>query len=118
MKWVGAHVHDVKTLLREDVSVDKKIIDSTGSSGDDGDILTTTGTSVKWVDPAVAPATYTHTQSSASTTWTINHNLNKKPSVTLVTSTEAVIIGDVFYNSDNQLTVTISNANSGKAYLN
>tara|TARA_R110002012_G_scaffold316329_1_gene531148 strand:- start:540 stop:911 length:372 start_codon:yes stop_codon:yes gene_type:complete len=116
--WKGKNVAELKSEFREDVEVKKKVIDSTGSSGDNGDILTTTGDAIKWVDPAVAPATYTHTQAGASTTWTINHNLNKKPSVTLVTSTEAVIIGDVFYNSDDQLTVTISHANSGKAYLN
>ena len=117
-KWKGKKVVDTKSEFREDVEVKKKVIDSNGSSGSAGDILTTTGDAIAWVDPAVAPATYTHTQASASTTWTINHNLNRKPSVTLVTSTEAVIIGDVFYNSDIQLTVTISHANSGKAYLN
>jgi hypothetical protein len=117
-KWKGKKVVEIKSEFREDVEVKKKVIDSNGSAGDAGDILTTTGDAIAWVDPAVAPATYTHTQAGADTTWTVNHNLNRKPSVTVVTSTEAVMIPDVFYNSLDQLTITLSNANSGKAYLN
>tara|TARA_R110002020_G_scaffold244868_1_gene458545 strand:+ start:4677 stop:5360 length:684 start_codon:yes stop_codon:yes gene_type:complete len=61
---------------------------------------------------------FVHTQNSASTTWSITHNLGKKPSVTIVTTTDTTVIGDVTYNNDNQLTITLSSANSGKAYLN
>lgn len=63
-------------------------------------------------------ATYTHTQASASTTWVIAHNLSCKPSVTIVDSGGNVQIGEVLYNSDNQVTVTFAAAFSGYAYLN
>jgi len=59
--------------------------------------------------------TYTHTQASASATWTIVHNLNSKPSVTIVDSGGN---GEVLYDSDNQVTVTFAAAFSGFAYLN
>lgn len=61
---------------------------------------------------------YVHTQSSVSTTWSITHNLGKKPSVTIVDSGDTTVIGDVTYNDNNSLTVTFSSAFSGKAYLN
>ena len=61
---------------------------------------------------------YTHTQNIVSATWTINHNLNKKPSVTVVDSVDAVVYGDINYTTLNSLTITFSGGFTGKAYLN
>lgn len=58
------------------------------------------------------------TQSSASDTWTINHTLNKFPSVSVVDSAGSIVIGNVTYNSTSQITLTFSASFSGKAYLN
>jgi len=111
------------------VSIASKLYDSTGSSGSpDSSVnvdlsssttgyaktLTTDGNNIYWTD-----ATFVHTQSSASTSWVVTHNLNRHPSVTLLLSaSEDIVIGDVTYDSSNQLTVTLSGANTGKAYLN
>ena len=57
-------------------------------------------------------------QSSASATWTINHTLNKFPSVEVVNSANTIVIGDITYNSTSQITITFSASFSGKAYLN
>jgi len=63
--------------------------------------------------------TYQHTQASAAASWTITHNLNKKPSVSITTLNGDVwVIADVTYNSNDQLTLTFSGAQSGYAYLN
>lgn len=62
--------------------------------------------------------TYVHNQGSASATWSITHNLNKKPSVTVVDSAENVVVGEIEYNSETNITITFSGAFSGKAYLN
>jgi hypothetical protein len=62
--------------------------------------------------------TYTHSQVSASSTWVITHNLGCKPAVTIVDSGGNVQIGEVLYNSDNQVTVTFAASFSGFAYLN
>lgn len=61
---------------------------------------------------------HTHTQSVASATWVIVHNLKKRPSVSVVDSAENIVIGDVKYDSDSQVTINFNFAFSGKAYLN
>lgn len=61
---------------------------------------------------------YTHNQSAPATTWTINHNLGKNPSVSLVDTAGTQVFGSVHYVSSTQLTVTFSVAFSGTAYLN
>jgi hypothetical protein len=61
---------------------------------------------------------YVHTQSVASTTWVVSHNLKKRPSVSVVDSADNIVIGDVTYNSDSQVTINFNFAFSGKAYLN
>lgn len=59
-----------------------------------------------------------HNQSAASTEWVITHNLGKYPSVSVVDSSGAEVIGEVEYLTDTQLKVKFSAAFSGKAYLN
>lgn len=118
MKWIGQHIFDFISRFRNDVYVDKKLHDASGSAGATGKVLTTDGSSLSWQD-----ATYTHTQSGASATWTITHNLNKFPSVTVIDSGDSVVQGEILYNSANQLTITffaggVESAFSGKAYLN
>lgn len=64
-------------------------------------------------------ATYIYEQAVASETWTINHNLNKFPSVVIVDSTGNVFYPAVEYNNNpNQCIVTMNGATTGKAYLN
>lgn len=61
---------------------------------------------------------FVHTQSVATSTWPITHNLEKYPSVTVVDFQDRVIVGNIQYTSNNELTLTFSSAFSGKAYLN
>lgn len=63
-------------------------------------------------------STFIHVQGSASASWIIEHNLEKYPSVTVVTSAGTVVVGDVIYNNENVVTVTFNGAFKGKAYLN
>lgn len=62
--------------------------------------------------------THVHTQGIPSATWTVTHNMNKYPSVTVVDSAETQVIGDVEYDSLNQVTITFASAFSGYAYFN
>ena len=62
--------------------------------------------------------TYVHTQISSSTTWTVNHALGKYPSVTVVDDGDNVVVGDIQYITNNQLTITFQASVSGKAYIN
>ena len=62
---------------------------------------------------------FTYTQAIPSDTWTINHNLNKKPSVIVVDSAGNVQIpDDIQITSDNSITIKFIAAFSGEAYLN
>ncbi len=67
---------------------------------------------------ARANATYTFAQAVASATWTVQHDLDKFPSVTMVLSTGQKGYGDIVYIDENNLTITFAGAESGKAYLN
>ena len=59
-----------------------------------------------------------HTQTVASSTWNITHNLNKFPSVSIVDSSNAEVIGEVEHTDANTLIVKFSAAFSGKAFIN
>lgn len=63
-------------------------------------------------------ANFVHTQLSASSLWTVNHNLVKKPSVTIVDSGDNVVVGDITYLNDNSLTIAFAAPFGGKAYCN
>ena len=62
--------------------------------------------------------TYKHTQSIPSAEWTINHNLNKYPAVTVVDSGGSLVDGDVLYVDENNVTVRFAGGFSGEAHLN
>jgi len=118
MKWIGEHIWDLVSRFRNDIRLDKKVYDGTGSAGSVGQTLTSTGTATVWKN-----ATYTHTQNGASHTWVVSHNLSRFPSVTVIDSGDSVVVGCITYNSANQLTITFHgggspSAFSGKAYLN
>jgi hypothetical protein len=57
-------------------------------------------------------------QGVPSTTWTIQHNLNKFPSVTSVNNNKVQMYGEVTYIDENNLTINFSAGFSGKAYIN
>jgi hypothetical protein len=60
---------------------------------------------------------HVHTQASPSTEWVITHTLGGKPSVTVVDSADTLVIGEVKYDSNTQVTVSFTAAFSGFAYL-
>jgi hypothetical protein len=64
-----------------------------------------------------AGAGYLHQQTSASTTWTINHNLGFRPAVELFDSGSQEIEGDVSHPSINQAIITVNPATAGSARL-
>ena len=73
-----------------------------------------TGATTEVVVPDLA---YAHTQGVSSSTWTINHNLDFYPNVTVVDSAGTIVEGEIAYTSRNQVVLTFSAAFSGKAYL-
>ena len=61
---------------------------------------------------------HVHDQGVPSISWTINHNLNKFPSVSAVDTASNVVVGQVEYIDKNNLIVTFNASFSGEAYLN
>lgn len=68
--------------------------------------------------PSIYGSTYIHDQAEASDEWVIQHNMGKYPSVTIVDSANTTILGTWTYDSSNQVTVHLSSASTGKAFLN
>ena len=69
------------------------------------------------VASTVTSPSYVHTQGTPSTEWVINHNLNFKPSVTVVNNAGEVLIGEVQFTGSQQITVRFTAATSGSVYL-
>ena len=66
----------------------------------------------------VGDANYTHKQTEASSEWIIVHNLNKYPAVSIIDSAGEEVIGNVVYDSTNQVTIIFNGAFKGTATLN
>lgn len=86
-----------------------------------GEVITPTtiivGRSGTDAGPGGGAETFVWEAPSASTTWTINHNLQRNPSVTLTDSTGRVMLADVTYLNINTVTVEFAYATAGYAYL-
>ena len=61
---------------------------------------------------------YVHPQPVASATWTVQHDLNKFPSVTSVNTNNIEMYGEVVFDDLNSLTINFSAAFSGQAFIN
>lgn len=60
---------------------------------------------------------YRHVQGSPSATWTVTHNLGKRPAVSVVDSAGSLVEGDISYTNDNTAVLTFVGAFSGEAYF-
>lgn len=114
-KWirVGATVEQINNWNQ---AYDDSVTGLTIAQGE-----TTTFTVERRNSPALVAtynSSYTHIQGIPESIWTITHNLNKRPSVSIVTSFGAAVVGEVNYIDNNNLTITFADPFSGKAYLN
>jgi hypothetical protein len=89
----------------------------TGLKGDQGDKGDKGDTGDQGI-PGVSGASYVHNQAIASTTWIVNHNLGRYPSVTVIDSAGDEVEGDIKYNNSNQITLTFSAPFGGQAFIN
>ena len=69
------------------------------------------------IEEVRAKSKYVHNQPSASTTWSITHNLKFYPNVSIVDTGLSHVMGEVTYVDENSLTVSFTSAFSGKAFL-
>ena len=81
--------------------------------------VTITGTAPSQTLNFVLPpgASYIHNQSTSASTWTISHNLGFFPSVNVVDNGGNMVIGDVLYITENQVSISFSASFGGKAYF-
>ena len=101
---------DVASNVASGKYVRQIIVSAPGPQGPAG----TNGVSASEIVPLVS---YRHLQSTPASSWTINHNLNFFPNVTVFDSGESQIEGSVTHINETQLTITFSAAISGKAHL-
>ena len=87
---------------------------------------------INYTDPDIEPYDYTvyngrnlepaeeyiYEQVEPSNTWTIEHNLNTHPSITVVDSSGDVVDGDWNYRDNNTVILNFTAPFSGVAYLN
>lgn len=60
---------------------------------------------------------HVHNQGVAATEWVVTHTLGGRPSVMVVDSAGTVVVGEVQYDSNTQITVSFTVPFSGFAYL-
>ena len=70
------------------------------------------------VDASVGDKNFTFTQPTPSVEWTIQHNMGKFPSVSVVNNNNILMYGNTTYVDTNNLIITFTAGFSGKAYLN
>lgn len=61
---------------------------------------------------------YIHEQNLATNIWYVNHNLGKKPAVSVIDSSGKIVYGNVEYLNENELIINFKYPFSGKAYCN
>lgn len=62
--------------------------------------------------------TFIYDQVTPATIWTVQHGLNKFPSITVVDTAKSVVVGDYTYVDNNNVILEFSAAFAGKAYFN
>jgi hypothetical protein len=60
---------------------------------------------------------HTHIQTDISNEWTINHNLNFYPNVTVLDNSSRILETDLVYLNANTVKIVMNSASSGTAYL-
>jgi len=87
--------------------------------GDAGQVLAVnpTRTEVEWVT-IEADKNYVHEQGMPSRIWTINHGLNKYPTVASIDTAKTVVVGMIDYIDLNNIKITFNASFSGEAFIN
>lgn len=85
--------------------------------GSPGEVVTKTENGTEWRAFEGADKNYTQTFTNQSDV-TIEHNLNKYPSVTVIDSADDIVVGDVVYLGLNTIRLLFSSSFSGRVTCN
>ena len=97
------HVVDVSDTTQDPAGSSKKL---------------TLGDLVTHIQDGLSVSDKNYSQAFNGSTVVVNHNLGKKPAVTVIASSGDEVYGQIVYNSDNQLTLTFSASFVGVVYCN
>ena len=110
---INARIDGVVEAFDADIdNINERMVDTVISGSDLLEITRTNNT------VTITPKTVVFEQATASDTWVISQQLNKKPSVTIVDSADTVMFPDDISYSDGVITLHFLSAFAGKAYLN
>ena len=70
------------------------------------------------INPITGDKNFVYEQATPSDVWRVLHNLNKRPSITVVDSAENVVVGAYEYLDNNRVILKFNSAFIGKAYFN
>ena len=70
------------------------------------------------ISSGVGDKTFVFTQGVPALVWTVQHDLNKFPSVSVVDTANTGVLSQIDYIDNNNITITNSSQFAGKAYLN
>lgn len=70
------------------------------------------------ISTGIGDKTFVFTQGVPALVWTIQHDLNKFPSVSVVDTANTGVLSQIDYIDNNNITITNSSQFAGKAYLN
>lgn len=101
---------DVPSNITSGKYVRQIVVTSPGPQGPSG----LSGIQESEIVPLVS---YRHIQGAVSALWSITHNLNFHPNVTVFDSAGSMVEGTVTHVNQASLTITFSDPISGKAYL-
>ena len=101
---------DVSSTVNSGRNIRQIVVTAPGPQGE-------AGLSGVQSDEIVSLVSYRHIQNVLSTVWTVNHNLNFYPNVTVYNSAGAMVEGTVNHINAVSLTITFSDQISGKAHL-
>jgi hypothetical protein len=103
-------VTDSSSVVTSGRNVRQIIVTAPGPQGEAG----LSGVQSDEIAPLVS---YRHLQGSVAAVWTVNHNLNFYPNVSVYDSAGSMVEGTVSHTNAVTLTITFSGAISGKAHL-
>ena len=109
---------ELETAVFNDVTLTGNSTSDNPPLSDSSQRIATTEYVTEKISERLTQSRYVHIQGVASEIWSINHNLNRPPSVTVVDSAGQVVLGNVIYIDNNNISVQFSAGFSGKAYLN
>jgi hypothetical protein len=101
---------DVSSTVNSGRNIRQIVVTAPGPQGE-------AGVSGVQSDEITDLVSYRHIQNVLSTEWTVNHNLNFYPNVTVYNSAGAMVEGTVNHINAVLLRITFSDQVSGKAYL-